>query len=121
MITIGSGICLIISILATLVMVLRNYDHIAFCDGVVSALLPFLITVYWLKAQVSSPEAALVLIALIDIAASLLMAVLLFSMLRGIGVRVPVWVRAIVYGAVTALFFPVWKIFCFLNSFFHIS
>jgi hypothetical protein len=111
MITIGSGICLIISVLATLVMVLRNYDHIAFCDGVVSALLPFLITVYWLKAQVSSPEAALVLIALIDIAASLLMAVLLFSMLRGIGVRVPVWVRAIVYGAVTALFFPVWKIF----------
>ena len=107
----GSGICLVISVLATMIMALKSYEHIDSYDGAVSLLLPFLIMAYWLKIQVSSPEAALVLIALIEIAASLLLAVTLFSMLRSIGVRVRTWIKAIVYGVVTVLLFPVWRVF----------
>jgi len=111
MITTGTGTCLVISVLATAVMALRSYDHIDIYDGAVSLLLPFLIMAYWLKLQVSSPEAALVLIAVIEIGSSLLMAVVLFSMLRSIRIRAPAGVKAVVYGAVTVLLFPIWWVF----------
>ena len=65
MIITGSGICLVLSVLVTIFMVLKSYEHIDIYDGAVSLLLPFLILAYWLKAQVDSPEAALVLIAFI--------------------------------------------------------
>jgi len=111
MMIIGSGCCLIISVLATIVMALRNYDQIDVHDGAVSLLFPFLIMAYWLKTQVSSPEAALVLITLIEIGTSLLLAVILFSMLRSIGIRAHLWMKAIVYGAVAVLLFPAWQVF----------
>ena len=111
MIVTGYGICLVISIMATMIMALRSYDRIDSYDGAVSLLLPFLIMAYWLKTQVSSPEAALVLIVCIGTAASLLLAVILFSMLRAIGFRTPLWMKGIVYGAVAFLMFPIWQAF----------
>ena len=100
MITTGYGICVVISVIATLIMALRNYDHIDSNDWSVTLILPFLILAYWLKAQVSTAEAELVLFVFIELMTSLLLAVILFSMLRSVGVQVPVLIKAIVYGAV---------------------
>lgn len=111
MITTGYGICVVISVIATLIMALRNYDHIDSNDWSVTLILPFLILAYWLKAQVSTAEAELVLFVFIELMTSLLLAVILFSMLRSVGVQVPVLIKAIVYGAVAALLFPIWGIF----------
>ena len=89
MITTGYGICVVIAVLATLIMALRNYDHIDSLEWSVVLLLPLLIMAYWLKAQVSTAEAGLVLFAFVEMMTSLLLAVILFSMLHSIGVQVP--------------------------------
>ena len=111
MITTGSGICLVISVLATLILALRSYDHIDRYDWSISLLLPFLVMAYWIKTLVSTPEAALVLIGTIEILTSLLLAIVLFSMLHSLGVVPPLWIRIVVYGAVAALLFPLWRTF----------
>ena len=111
MITTAYGICVVISILVTLIMALRSYDHIDSYDWSMTLLLPFLIMAYWLKAQVSSTEANLVLFTFIELMNSLLLAVILFSMFHSIGIRVRLWAKAIVYGAVAGLMFPIWQIF----------
>ncbi len=111
MITTGYGICVVIAVLATLVMALRSYDHIDSSDWSTALLLPLLVMAYWLKAQVSTAEAWLVLFSFIEMMTSLLMAVMLFSMLRSTGMRVRAWAKAVVYGAVVLLLFPIWAVF----------
>ena len=111
MITTGYGICVVIAVLATLIMALRDYDHIGINDWSVALLLPILIMAHWLKVQVSTAEAGLVLFAFIELMTSMMLAVMLFSMLHGIGARVRLWAKAVVYGAVAALLFPIWEIF----------
>ena len=110
MITTGYGICVVIAVLATLIMALRNYDHIDINEWSVALLLPLLIMAFWLKVQVSAAEAGLVLFAFIELMTSLMMAVILFSMLHSAGVQVRPWVKAVVYGSVAALLFPIWGI-----------
>ena len=111
MITTGYGICVVISILMTMIMALRSYDHIDSYDWTLTILLPFLIMAYWLKAQVSAAEASLVLFSFIAMTTSLLLAVMLFSALHGAGFRVTRPVKVLVYGAVALLLFPIWQIF----------
>ena len=106
MITTGSGICLVISVLVTIFIVLKRHGHVDSYDGASAVLLPFLILAYWLKAQVSAPESALLIIAFIEMATCLLLAVTMFSMLRSIGIMPRLWAKAVVYGAVAALLFP---------------
>lgn len=103
MIITGYGICVVISVLMTLIMALRSYDHIDSYDWTISLFLPFLIIGYWLKAQVSSPEANLVLFCFIELMTSLTMAIMLFSILHRIGIRVRLWIKGIVYGCVAFL------------------
>ncbi|MBQ3279953.1 MAG: HD domain-containing protein [Clostridia bacterium] len=111
MIITGYGICAVISVLVTMIMALRSYDHIDSYDWTITILLPFLIIAYWLKAQVSEEEASLVLFVFIELMTSLLLAVVLFSMLHGIGIRVRLWTKAIVYGAIGLTLFPIGRIF----------
>ena len=111
MIITGYGICAVISVLVTMIMALRSYDHIDSYDWTITILLPFLIISYWLKAQVSEEEASLVLFVFIELMTSLLLAVVLFSMLHGIGIRVRLWTKAIVYGAIGLTLFPIGRIF----------
>lgn len=105
MITIGYGVCVLVSILATLAMALRNYDHIDSYDWSVFLLLPFLIMAYWLRAQVSSSEASALLSGFISMISSLLLAIILFSMLHLLGYRPRVWLKAVVYGVVALQLF----------------
>ncbi len=108
MISTGYGICVVISVLLTLIMALRSYDHIDSYDWSVSLLLPFLIIGYWLKAQVSSAEAQLVLFGFIQLTTALLLAIMLFSLLSSCGLRVRLWIKAAVYGVVALLLLPIW-------------
>ena len=111
MITTGYGICVVVSTLATLIMALRNYDNIDRYNWSVVILLPFLIIAYWLKAQISEAEASLVLFAFIELMTSLLLSVIMFSMLHSAGIRIRVWGKALIYGTVTILLFPIWRSF----------
>ena len=111
MITTAYGICVAVSLLVAIVLALRNYDHIDSYDWSISLLLPFLIMAYWLKAQVSDVEAVLVLTGFIELTTSLLLAIVLFSMLRSIGFRVRAWIKVVAYGAVMGELFPMWRVF----------
>lgn len=105
MITIGYGVCVLVSILATLAMALRNYDYIDSYNWSVFLLLPFLIMAYWLGAQVSPAEASVLLSGFISMISSLLLAIILFSMLHLLGYRPRAWLKAVVYGVVALQLF----------------
>ena len=111
MVTTGFGVCLVISVLATLLIALRNEDRVSCYDWSMSLILPFLIMGYWLKTQVSTQEAALVLFVFINLCTTVLLAIMLFSMLRHLSIAVSPWIRIAVYLAAFAQLLPVWMTF----------
>ena len=111
MVTIGFGICLTISILATLITALRRDDRVDSYDWSMSLLIPFIILGYWLKTMVSTEEAALVLFAFINLTTTVLLSVILFSMLHRLDIRVSPLLKVLVYGASFTQLFPVWRTF----------
>ena len=111
MVTAGFGICLVISVLATLLFALRNDDRVNSYDWSISLLLPFIIMGYWLKTQTTSQEAALVLFVFINLGTTVLLAVILFSLLRHLGIPVNPWLKFLVYIAAFAQLFPIWATF----------
>ena len=111
MVTVGFGVCLVISIMATLLIAMRSDDHVNGYDWSISILLPFLIMGYWLKTQTASQEAALVLFVFINLSSTVLLAVILFSTLRHLAIPVSPWLKFTVYGAAFAQLFPVWMTF----------
>ena len=111
MVTAGYGVCLLISVLATLLFALRNDDRVNSYDWSISLLLPFIIMGYWLKTQTASQEAALILFVFINLSSTVLLAIILFSMLRHLGIPVSRWLKFIVYIAAFTQLFPVWMVF----------
>lgn len=111
MVTAGFGVCLVISVLTTLYFALRNDDHVNSYDWSISLLLPFIIMGYWLKTQTASQEAALVLFVFINLGSTVLLAVILFSMLRHLGIPVNPWLKLFVYAAAFTQLLPVWLTF----------
>lgn len=110
MILTGYGICVVISVVLTLIMALRNYDHIDIYDWSVSLLLPFLIIVYWIKANVSTPETALMLICTVGLLNALLLVSILFSLLHGLGIRIRLWAKVVMYSLMAVLLIPTWQL-----------
>lgn len=111
MVTTGFGVCLAVSIIATLLFALRNDDRVNSYDWSISLLLPFINMGYWLKTQTASQEAALVLFVFINLASTVLLAIILFSMLRHLGIPVNPWIKVILYITAFAQLFPVWMTF----------
>ena len=111
MVTTGFGVCLLISILATLVFTLRKDDRVSSYDWSIMLLLPFIIMGYWLKTQTASQEASLVLFVFINLSSTVLLAIILFSMLRHLGIPVNPWLKFIAYIAAFTQLFPVWSTF----------
>ena len=111
MVTIGFGVCLIISVLTTLLFALRNDDRVNSYDWSISLLLPFIIMGYWLKTQTASQEAALILFVYINLSSTVLLAVILFSMLRHLAIPVNPWLKFFVYIAAFTQLLPVWITF----------
>ena len=111
MATVGFGICLVVSVLATLFIALRNYDHLDSYSWSVAILLPFLIMGYWLKAKVTTAEAALVLFSFINVATNVLLCVIFFSMLHNLDITIRPWIKGLIYAAAFAQLVPVWLTF----------
>ena len=111
MVTTGFGVCLVISVLATLLIAMRSDDRVNSYDLTISILLPFVIMGYWLKTQVASQEASLVLFVFINLSSTVLLAVIFFSMLRQLGVAINPWLKLLAYGAAFTQLLPVWLTF----------
>ena len=111
MVTTGFGFCLLISVLATLLFALRNENRVNSYDWSISLLLPFIIMGYWLKAQITTREAALVLFVFINLSTTVLLAIILFSMLRHLEMPVGPGIKFLVYAMAFAQLFPVWMTF----------
>ena len=111
MVTVGFGVCLVISILATLLIAMRSEDRVNGYDWSISLLLPFLIMGYWLKTQTASQEASLVLFVFINLSTTVLLAIILFSMLRHLMILVNPWLKFVAYAAAFAQLLPVWATF----------
>ena len=110
MVTVGFGVCLVISVLSTLLFALRGDDRVSSYDWSILLLLPFIIMGYWLKTQTASQEAALVLFVFINLGSTVLLAVIFFSMLRHLGFPVHPWTKLVVYIAAFTQLVPVWLI-----------
>ncbi|MBQ1490765.1 MAG: HD domain-containing protein [Blautia sp.] len=110
MVTVGFGVCLVISVLGTLLFALRGDDRVSSYDWSILLLLPLIIMGYWLKTQTASREAALVLFVFINLGSTVLLAVIFFSMLRHLGFPVHPWTKLVVYIAAFTQLVPVWLI-----------
>ena len=102
MVSLGFGICLIVSACVTVYMAARSYDNVDSYYWTIAVLIPLLILAYWLKVQVASPEAALILIIEINLLSLVLLVVMLFSMLQDLGISLFAWVKPGLYIAVLA-------------------
>ena len=111
MVTVGFGACLVISILATLMIIVRSNDRVNSYDWSISILLPFLIMGYWLKTQTATQEASLLLFVAINLSSTVLLAVILFSMMRHMGIPVHPWLKFFLYAAAFLQLLPVWATF----------
>ena len=99
MATIGFGICLLISIVLFIYMGQKNYDNIDIYSWTLVVLIPIILLAYWLKTRAATPEAAKNLFCFIYLDSTVALTVVLFAMLRTIGVDVRPWVKILGYGA----------------------
>ena len=111
MVTTGFGICLMISVLATLTIVLRRDDQVDSYDWSLALLIPFLIMGYWLKTLVASQEASLVLFAFINLSTTVLLGIILFSLLHHLRISIHPWLKVLVYVASFFQLLPIWSLF----------
>lgn len=94
--------------LVPIYMVQKGYDDIDTSYWTIVVLTPVIVMGYWLKAQVASAEAAMGLFYLIELSSTVLLAVLLFSLLRDLGVAVKPWVKGAAYGLAFVQVIIIW-------------
>ncbi|MCR4876692.1 MAG: hypothetical protein K5922_05945, partial [Clostridiales bacterium] len=99
MITHIYGICLLISVGFFIGMAQKNYHTMDAYFWSIILLCPIVIMGYWLKAQAETTEAATVLFCFIYLESTVLVMVLLFAMLRSMGIPVQAWMKIAGYGA----------------------
>ena len=110
MAAVGYGICFVLSALVVVYLAQRNYDNIDSYYWTVVIIIPILILGYWLRTQVSSVEASAVLFHFINLTSTLLLTILLFSMLRDLGIPARPWMKVLMYGAVFVHAILVWAL-----------
>ena len=99
MITHIYGICLLISVVFFIYMAQKNYHTMDAYFWSIILLCPIVIMGYWLKAQAETTEAVAVLFCFIYLESTVLVMVLLFAMLRNMGIPVQAWMKIAGYGA----------------------
>lgn len=102
------GITLFISIAILLWMAMRNYESTDRYYWTVVILIPIVILGYWLKTMVVTEEAARILFCFIYLDSTVLLSLMIFLMLRSIGIRPRPWIRILVYGAALLHLLVVW-------------
>ena len=99
MITHIYGICLLISVGFFIYMAQKNYHTMDAYFWSIMLLCPIVIMGYWLKSQAETTEAVAVLFCFIYLESTILVMVLLFAMLRSMGIPVQAWMKIAGYGA----------------------
>ncbi|MBQ7677580.1 MAG: HD domain-containing protein [Lachnospiraceae bacterium] len=108
MATTAYGICMVISVLVILWMVSKGYETIDVYYWTMICIIPVVILAYWLKTQVTSPEAAMITFCFIYFDSTVLLMVVIFLMLRVIRVEVPLAVKLAAYSIAFVHLFIVW-------------
>ncbi len=102
------GICLAISIIVILYMSQKNYENIDIHYWTIVILIPIIILGYWLKTRSTTPEGALMTFCFIYLDSTVLLAVVLFCILRFLGITPKRWVKILVYTVTFAHLFTFW-------------
>ena len=103
------GLCLLFSVLLLAWTASKRYENVDRYYWTVAVLIPVIILGYWLKTIVVSEEAALITFCFIYLDSTILLTVIVFMMLRTIGVEAPGWVRLGAYGAAFLHLLVVWN------------
>ena len=98
MFTILYGICLLITVVVFITMAQRNYNNIDIYQWTILILIPVVIMAYWLECRVTAPESAAMLHCFIYLDSTVMLTVILFALLRTLGITVGSWVKIIAYG-----------------------
>lgn len=108
MATLGFEICLIISIVVVIHMAGKNYENINIYDWTIVMMVPVVVLGYWLKSQVTTPEAAEMAFCFIYLDSSVMLMVTVFAMLHAFAIEVKAWVKCVGYGLALAHIAVVW-------------
>ncbi len=108
MATLGFEICLVVSIIVVIHMAARNYENINIYDWTIVLMVPIVVLGYWLKSQVTTPEAAEMAFCFIYLDSSVMLMVTVFAMLHAFAVRVNPWIKFLGYGTALAHIAVVW-------------
>jgi len=111
MATVGFEVCLLISLIIIIWMACKNYEIINIYYWSIVILIPIVILGYWLKARVTTPEAAEVAFCFIYIESTMLVMVTIFAMLNSFGVYIKPWIKLLGYGIAGSHCYLVWKCF----------
>jgi len=99
---------LIISILCLLSIAVTKDRPVDRYYWSVMIFVPVIILGYWLKTKVTSPESAIIAFCFIYLDSTILMAIMFFSIMRSIRVKVPGFVKLIVYGLTIFHLITIW-------------
>ena len=108
MFAIAYGIALLVSIFVWLYIAVKHYDKVDPYCYAVFILVPFVLLGYWIKYSAKSSEAVIVSICMTYAESTILLTILMFAMLRTIGIRPRMWVKLIGYGLAFAHLYLVW-------------
>jgi len=98
MITVLYAGCLFICAIALVYMAQKNYNNIDIYHWTILILIPIIIMAYWLKSQVTTPEASSVLMCFQYFDSTFLFCALLFYTLHNIGINAKPWMKILLYG-----------------------
>lgn len=108
MLTATYGICFLVSILVAVYTAQKGYENIDSHYWSILLLIPVITMGYWLETQAVSLDALTVLFYFINLGTTVMLAAALFGLLRDIGIRVPSWLKVVLYGAAFAQLFVIW-------------
>ena len=92
------GVCLAISLVVLGYMAQKNYNNIDPYQWTIFLFVPVTVMAYWLKSQVTSPEAARALLCFAYLDSTFMFTTLLFAIMRTLRVVIRPWTKIVVYG-----------------------
>ncbi|MCR5202455.1 MAG: HD domain-containing protein [Lachnospiraceae bacterium] len=98
-------------------MAQKNYENIDIYYWSIVIIIPIVILGYWLKTRATTVEGAKFTFAFIYLDSTVLLTVMLFAMIRFIGVRVKSWIKVIIYSITMGHLFMIWM--CLQNDLYY--
>lgn len=99
MFTAAYGICTIITVIVFIYMAQKNYNNIDIFNWTIIVLVPVITMSYFLKATVTTPEAAYYLHCFIYLDSTVLLVAVIFALMNTVGMKVYPWMKILAYGA----------------------